>query len=220
MTTVQQNTNAVQSTVGATGASGGLKTGDSNQKEIDNLINDLSSLAALVNKALQLIRQSIQDWRDALSNSQAKGMMLMLDQAVSNNAMQKAANQKECDAAYKASWGDFAKGCASMLGGFIGGGAAIRGTDAAQRGADVSMRVMDGAADFSKFWIARDAADITRDAKDKSADVQLQNKILDTWEKQIGQTGQRLGEMQGQLNSVNEQLRQSVSQLYYSLAQQ
>ncbi|MGF1740053.1 hypothetical protein L4C34_03025 [Vibrio profundum] len=203
----------------AIGASADLNVGVSHQKNISNLIDNLSSLAALVNKALQMIRESIQEWRDTLSNSQAKGMMLMLNQAVSNNKMQKGANQKECDAAYRESWADLAKGVASVTGGFVGAGAAFRATDAAKGVADVSSQILTGAAEINKFFAIRDAASMTRDAKDKSADVQLQNKILETWEKQISQVAQRAGEMSSQLGSVNDQLRQSVSQLYVPISQ-
>jgi len=234
MATVQQNTNVVQSTVGTGDASAALKTGDSNQKEIDNLINDLSSLAALVNKALQLIRESIQEWRDTLSNGQAKGMQLMLTQAVDNNASQKDANQKEQNAANMASWTDLASGLSSFLGAAFSAKSAETSYAAGKIGTaeaklyaqfvkdmtEAGIKALDGGVNVTKFWVTRASAEITRKAKDESADVQLQNKILEAWEKQIGQIGQRLGEMQGQLSSVNDQLRQSVGQLYYSLAQQ
>ncbi|MCL9783800.1 hypothetical protein M9194_20450 [Vibrio sp. S4M6] len=218
--TIQQNGNVNLSSVSSSSASTELKTGDSHQKDIDNLINDLTSLAALVNKALQMIRESIQEWRDALSNSQAKGMMLMLNQAVENNATQKQANQKECDAAYKASWGDFAKGCASILGGGLTLGGAAFGSTATQTKLGGVSTALDGGASIAKGFLTQEAADITREAKDKTADVQLQNKVLETWEKQLSQGGQRLNEMQSQLSSINEQLRQSTGQLNYSLAQQ
>ncbi|WP_108651891.1 hypothetical protein [Dongshaea marina] len=213
------NSTAAASGINSDLTQGAAKSGDV-KKFIDNMIDDLKSLMVLVNKALQIIRESIQEWRDALSNSQAKGMMLVLNQAVDNNKMQHQANEKERDAAYTASWGDFAKGIASMLGGGLGVGAEVGGSVTSKIVSGVSKGILDGAAGMTKFGVDRGSAEISRDAKDKSADVQLQNKVIETLEKQIGQTGQRLNEMQGQLSSINDQLRQSVGQLNYSLAQQ